>query len=37
LQATAGAQSYVVYETFHITFTPSGQMTALVDMSSSTC
>jgi hypothetical protein len=37
LQATRGAQSFVVTETFHITFTPSGQMTALVDMSSSTC
>jgi hypothetical protein len=37
LQATRGDQSFVISETFHITFTPSGQMTALVEMSSSTC
>ena len=37
LQATRGAESFVISETFHITFTPGGQMTALVEMSSSTC
>jgi hypothetical protein len=37
LQATRGAQSYDISETFHVTFTPAGDMTVLVDMSSSTC
>jgi hypothetical protein len=37
IQATRGAQSFDITETFHITVTPAGAVTAEVDMSSSTC
>lgn len=37
IQATRGAESFIVSETFHITVTPSGAVTASVDNFSSTC
>ena len=37
LQATRGAESFVVSETFHVTVTPSGAVTAELDHFSATC
>jgi hypothetical protein len=37
IQATRGAQSYDVSETFHITVTPAGSVSATIDNFSSTC
>jgi len=37
IQATGGAQSYVVFEVFHITETPDGTVTASFDKMYSTC
>ena len=37
IQATTGDQSFIVSETFHITVTPDGKVTAYVDNFSSTC
>jgi hypothetical protein len=37
IQATAGHESYIVTETFHITVTPDGNVTALVDNFSASC
>jgi len=37
IQATGGAQSYIVSETEHITITPSGTVTVSFDNFSSTC
>jgi hypothetical protein len=37
IQATGGAESFIVSETFHITVTPNGDVTAFLDNFSSTC
>ena len=37
IQATKGADSFIVSEVFHITVTPNGDVTAFVDNFSSTC
>jgi hypothetical protein len=37
IQATGGAQSYIVSELFHITVTPDGTVAAVFDRFSSTC
>ena len=37
IQATTGDQSFIVSETYHITVTPDGKVTAYVDNVSSTC
>jgi hypothetical protein len=37
IQATTGAQSFIVSEVFHITVNPNGDVTAFVDNFSSTC
>ena len=37
IQATGGAESYVVTETFHVTITPSGAITASIDKVAVTC
>jgi hypothetical protein len=37
IQATGGAQSYVVAEVFHITMTPDGTVTASLDKIYTTC
>jgi len=37
IQATAGAQSYLVTEVFHTTMTPDGTVTVFFDKASSTC
>jgi hypothetical protein len=37
IQATGGAESFIVSETSHITVTPDGKVTAYVDNFSSTC
>ena len=37
IQATTGAESFIVSEVFHITVNPNGDVTAFVDNFSSTC
>jgi hypothetical protein len=37
IQATGGAQSFIVRETEHVTITPSGALTVAFDKFSSTC
>jgi len=37
IQATAGAQSYIVTELFHVTVTPDGTTTVFFDTFASTC
>jgi hypothetical protein len=37
IQATTGAQSFIVSETFHITINANGQITVLIDNFKSTC
>ena len=37
IQATGGAESYIVTETFHLTITPAGTLTAFFDKAASTC
>jgi hypothetical protein len=37
IQATGGAQSYIVTETFHITVTAAGKIATLIDFSSGPC
>lgn len=37
IQATGGAQSYIVTEVFHITIAPDGTVTVMFDKATSTC
>ena len=37
IQATRGAESFIVTETFHVTITPTGAVTASIDKLSATC
>jgi hypothetical protein len=37
IQATRGAQSYIISELFHVTVTPAGTVTVFFDSFSSTC
>jgi hypothetical protein len=37
IQATRGAESYIVSELFHVTVTPDGTVTVFFDNFSSTC
>ena len=37
IQATDGAQSFIISEVFHVTVTPGGTVTVVFDNFSSTC